>query len=146
MKSLIPESKIKELLPQKYPFTMVSHLMEFKETSIITGLSIRENNIFIEDGRFNESGMIENIAQSIALHISYGYFNQNKKAPVGYIGAIKNVKVFGFSELNDMIITEVDIISEFMGVTLVEAKIICGDKLLMTAQMKTFLSNDPPLS
>ncbi|HLV43235.1 MAG TPA: hypothetical protein VKY37_13220 [Brumimicrobium sp.] len=143
MESLIPESKIRELLPQKIPFEMVSHLISFEETTVTTGLTIKNDNIFIENGHFNESGMIENIAQSIALHISYAYSLKKEKAPLGYIGAMKNVKVFGFPKLNDFITTEVQIITEFMGVTLIEGKVICNEKVLMAAQMKTFLSEVP---
>lgn len=143
MESLIPENQIRELLPQKSPFTMVSHLVKFEEAAITTGLAIEATNIFVENGKFNESGMVENIAQSVALHISYGYSLKNIKAPVGYIGAIKNIKVFGFSKLNDFITTEIKVITEFMGVTLIEGRVICDGEVLMTAQMKTFLSDQP---
>lgn len=140
MKSIIPESKIKELLPQKSPFKMVSHLVKYDELAVTTGLLIEENNIFIEDGYFNESGMVENIAQSIALHVSYGYSLKETQAPVGYIGAIKEIKLFDRPQSNSFIITEVEIIKEFMGVTLVEGRILLDNKVMMTAQMKTFLT------
>lgn len=143
MNSLIPENKIRELLPQKAPFTMVSHLLKFEEKTITTGLTIDEENLFIEDGFFNESGMIENIAQSIALHISYGYSLKDIEAPVGYIGAIKNIKLFDRPKSNAIITTEVMVLKEFMGVTLIEGKVLCDNKVLMTAQMKTFLSEEP---
>ena len=143
MESLIPENTIKDLLPQKAPFRMVSHLIKFEETTLTTGLSIEENNIFIEDGYFNESGMIENMAQSIALHISYGYSLKNTKAPIGYIGAIKSVVLYDRPKINEFITTEVEVLKEFMGVTLIESRIICDNKVLMTAQMKTFLSEEP---
>jgi len=145
MKSLIPESEIKELLPQKAPFRMVSHLVNYEEMAVTTGLLIEDNNIFAEEGFFNESGLIENMAQSIALHISYQYSLNNIEAPVGYIGAIKNIKLYDRPKVNSFITTEVIIIKEFMGVTLIEGKITCDNKVLLTAQMKTFLAADPSL-
>lgn len=143
MKSIISKDKVKELLPQKFPFQMVSHLLEYEEDSIVTGLHITKDNIFIENGGFNESGMIENIAQSIALHISYRYFKQGIEAPVGYIGSISKVVLTDFPLLGENITTQIDVIKEFMGVTLVQGKILSDDKVIMTAQMKTFLSEEP---
>lgn len=140
MKSIISESKIRELLPQKSPFAMVSHLVKYEELTVTTGLLIEENNIFIEDGYFNESGMVENIAQSIALHVSYGYSLKEAQAPIGYIGAIKDIQLFARPKLNSFITTEVEIIKEFMGVTLVEGRILFDNQVMMTAQMKTFLT------
>jgi 3-hydroxymyristoyl/3-hydroxydecanoyl-(acyl carrier protein) dehydratase len=145
MKSIVSIEKIRELLPQKAPFQMVSHLFKYEETGITTGLTIDENNIFVEDDFFNESGMIENIAQSIALHIGYRYFLLDIEAPVGYIGSVSRVVLHDRPKINDFITTEIEVIKEFMGITLIEGKILCDDKVIMTAQMKTFLSQDPPL-
>lgn len=140
IKSLIPENEIRELLPQKAPFTMVSHLIRYEKEAITTGLKIDDNNLFIEDGCFNESGMIENMAQSIALHTSYDFFLREEEAPVGYIGTISNVKLFKRPKLNNYITTKVEIIQEFMGITLVTGKVICNNEILLEAKMKTFIT------
>ncbi|RFC54906.1 hypothetical protein [Brumimicrobium aurantiacum] len=140
MESIISEHEIQNLLPQKAPFTMVSHLLSFDSESIKTGLNIEDHNIFIEEGCFNESGMIENIAQSIALHIGYRYQLLNIEAPLGYIGAVNKVQLFKRPKVNSEIVTVVNVIKEFMGVTLVEGKVLCNDEIMLTASMKTVLS------
>lgn len=140
MESIIPTEKIKELLPQKAPFVMVNYLLEYSKTSITTGLSIKKENIFIEDGYFNESGMIENIAQSIALHTSYDFYLRNEESPIGYIGTIDNIKLFGRPKLDNYITTKVEIIQEFMGVTLVKGKIVCDNEIMLEAKMKTYIA------
>lgn len=140
MDTLISKSKVEELLPQKTPFVMVSFLYDFKETSIITGFKILEDNLFVEDNRFNESGLIENMAQSIALHTNYDFFLKNKKAPTGYIGSIKNVKLIELPKVGETIKTDVKVLQEFMGVTLVDATVTCGDKEIISAQLKTVLA------
>ena len=142
MKSIIAEQKIRELLPQKAPFTMVSHLINFDETAVTTGLSIKADNLFIEEGFFNESGMIENMAQSIALHIGYRYLLMDEEAPIGYIGAINNVKLYNRPKKDEFITTEIEVIQEFMGVTLIQGKVICDNEVMMTAKMKTVLSEE----
>lgn len=142
MKSIISAEMIADLLPQKHPFGMVSHLVDYQLDSVETGLLIEGDNIFVENGFFNESGMIENIAQSIALHTSYSYFLRNEKAPIGYIGSIKHVKLISHPKVNTEITTKVEVIKEFGGVTLVNGKIIQNGEVLMEAQMKTILAEE----
>lgn len=140
MDTIITKSKVEELLPQKKPFVMVSFLYDFKETSITTGFEILKDNLFVENDEFNESGLIENMAQSIALHTNYDFFLKNKKAPTGYIGSIKNVKLIELPKVGETIKTNVQVLQEFMGVTLVDATVTCGDKEIITAQLKTVLA------
>lgn len=140
MDTLITKSKVEELLPQKKPFVMVSFLYDFNETSISTGFEILSDNLFVENDEFNESGLIENMAQSIALHTNYDFFLKDKKAPVGYIGSIKNVKLNELPKVGETIKTDVKVLQEFMGVTLVDATVTCGDKQIISAQLKTVLA------
>jgi len=141
MKSIISSDLLKELLPQKKPFVMVSHLLDYSSDVITTGMVIDKENLFIEDGCFNESGMIENIAQTTALHTGYDFYLRKEKAPIGYIGTISNVVVMRLPKLNEEITTKVEIIKEFMGVTMIHGSIYRGEELLMTAKMKTFLAD-----
>ncbi|PHR44609.1 MAG: hypothetical protein COA32_14530 [Fluviicola sp.] len=140
MDTIITKSKVEELLPQKKPFVMVSFLYDFKETSITTGFEILSDNLFVENDEFNESGLIENMAQSIALHTNYDFFLKNKKAPTGYIGSIKNVKLISLPKVGEIIKTDVKVLQEFMGVTLVDATVTCDDKPIISAQLKTVLA------
>lgn len=140
MDTIITKSKVEELLPQKKPFVMVSFLYDFNETSVTTGFEILKDNLFVENDEFNESGLIENMAQSIALHTNYDFFLKNKKAPTGYIGSIKNVKLLELPKVGETIKTNVQVLQEFMGVTLVDATVTCGDKEIISAQLKTVLA------
>lgn len=142
MQSIISEDLVTALLPQKSPFQMVSQLYEFTEEGIITGFDISEDNIFNENGFFNESGLIENIAQSIALHINYGFHLKNIAPPQGYIGTVNKVTVFELPKVNSLIRTEVKIIGEFMGITLIEGTSFQGDEKLISTQMKTVIAKD----
>lgn len=142
MKAIISKEKVKELLPQKTPFVMVEELLEYSPENITTGMRIEASNLFIENGMFNESGLLENIAQSTALHTSYGYYVRGEKAPVGYIGTISGVKIHGLPKVDDYIVTKVEIIKEFMGVTMIEGKVLLDDRILVEAKMKTFIAEE----
>jgi predicted hotdog family 3-hydroxylacyl-ACP dehydratase len=129
-----------ELIPQKNPFVMVDTLHHFSEHKIVSGLTVKSENLFCVDALFLEPGLIENMAQTVAMHKGYTYYLKNEPAPVGYIGAIKKAEIFELPKLGSELITTVTILHDIMGVTLVEAKVECGDTLIATSEIKTALA------
>ena len=131
---------VEKLLPQKFPFVMVDKMYDYTETSLISGFTIQKESIFFQDGNFVESGLIEHIAQSIALHTGYEFFLKNEPAPTGYIGSIKDIEIRQLPKLGDEIQTTVSILQEFAGVTLVDAVTKLNDIVNASGQMKTVLA------
>ena len=85
---------IHELLPQQEPFVMVGKLCHFDMEKTSTVTEIVSDNIFVENGVFTPSGIIENIAQTCAARI--GYVNKyilKKGIQLGFIGAIRNLNL-----------------------------------------------------
>lgn len=138
-KSLPSSDKIfvESLIPQKFPFVMVSGISEYSEEHLVSGFEIKEDNIFVKDGVFQASGLIEHQAQSVALHTGYKFYLLGKEAPTGYIGAIKTFEAETLPKTGDQLISEVKIINEMMGVTLVEIITKTNDKVIAKSQMKT---------
>ncbi|NND88091.1 MAG: hypothetical protein HKM28_02465 [Flavobacteriaceae bacterium] len=132
---------VQGLIPQKAPFAMVDTLLYYSEEKITAGLSIKSSNIFTKEEQFTEPGIIEHMAQTVALYTGYQYHLLQKPAPVGYIGSIKKVSIFQLPNLNDQIKTSATIIAEFMGVTMVKTECYCGDILVAESEMKTVLAS-----
>jgi predicted hotdog family 3-hydroxylacyl-ACP dehydratase len=131
---------VEQLLPQKFPFVMVDKMFSYTENEIVAGLKIQEDNIFFHEGKLVESGLIEHMAQSVALHTGYEYFLKQEIAPTGYIGSIKNLEIKELPKLNDEIKTTVTIIQRFGGITLVEIVTTIQDIKIAFGQMKTVLA------
>jgi predicted hotdog family 3-hydroxylacyl-ACP dehydratase len=135
-------TNIKNLIPQKDPFIMVDTLRSYSKSAAISSLTIQKDNIFFENSTLNEAGLVENMAQTVALHTGYEYFLKGMDAPTGYIGAIKNVEILKLPLLNETISTEVQIIQEFMGVTLVGIIVFSErNEKIASCQMKTVISS-----
>ncbi|MFS4466577.1 hypothetical protein [Maribacter sp. 2210JD10-5] len=134
------ERFIIDLIPQKKPFVMVDKLYEFSEHQIISGLTITKNHFFTENGVFNAPGLIENMAQTVAMHKGYTYYLKDMAAPVGYIGAIKKVEILDLPKIGEELKTTVNILHDIMGVTLVEAFILCNAKRIAESSIKTALA------
>lgn len=140
MKHQLPTSDqdfVGSLIPQRFPFVMVYELTEYSDDHLVSGFEIKEDNIFIQDGTFQASGLIEHQAQSVALHTGYKYYLLGKDAPTGYIGAIKSFEAETLPKTGDRLISEVSILNEVMGVTLVDIVTKLNGSIIAKSQMKT---------
>ncbi|AWK03729.1 hypothetical protein HYN56_05615 [Flavobacterium crocinum] len=138
--ALLEKEMVENLLPQKFPFVMVDAMHSYTETSLVSGLKIQSENIFVENNIFLEAGLIEHMAQSVALHTGYQYFLRNEIAPTGYIGSIKEIEIKKLPQLNDNIQSEVTILQEFAGITLVNIVTKLNNEEIANGQMKTVLA------
>lgn len=128
---------IHELLPQQEPFVMIGCMTHFDMIQTITETKIQESNIFVENGLFSASGLIENIAQTCAARI--GFVNKyilKKGIQIGFIGAIKDLNIYSIPKVGDVITTVVDVQEEIFGMILAKAEITCGENILVETNMK----------
>lgn len=137
---LLEKNAVENLLPQKFPFVMVDKMYSFTETSLISGLDIQKDNIFIDNNIFLEAGLIEHMAQSVALHTGYQFFLKNEKAPTGYIGSIKEIEIKKLPQVSNNIQSTVTILQEFAGITLVNIVTTLNNEEIAKGQMKTVLA------
>jgi predicted hotdog family 3-hydroxylacyl-ACP dehydratase len=136
------ELKISDLIPQQPPFVMVDCMTDFDEKHTETELTIREENIFYENGSFTASGLIENIAQTCAARMGYiNRFIAKENVKLGFIGSIRNLHVLRRPVAGEKLATAIEIIEEVFRMTLVKATIKCGQEIIVEAEMKIALSD-----
>jgi 3-hydroxymyristoyl/3-hydroxydecanoyl-(acyl carrier protein) dehydratase len=131
---------IKKLIPQKEPFIMVDKLLHCDILSTKTSLLIRNDNIFVENGAFSQSGIVENVAQTCAARL--GYYNRNRPVRIGMIGAINDFEFFGiFPKVGQEIIAEISVEAEVANVILLNASVRCGSNIVAAGKMKVVLTD-----
>lgn len=106
-----------------------------------TQLTIKNDNIFVENDCFTEFGLIEHIAQSAAARVGYICRNENKPISIGYIGAISNMEIVFLPKINDMLETRIEILQEVFNITLIKAESFTDGWLSASCQMKIFLNS-----
>lgn len=140
-----PIKQGKEILayiPQREPFVMVDKLYHTTEKSVCSGLTIRDN-LLASDGLFQESGLIENMAQTCALFAGHRAADSGKEAPIGYIASIKNVVVKRMPKIGEDIRTEIEIVNELMNMQIAMASVYDqNDHLLAGCELRIFIKED----
>lgn len=136
-----PVLDISNLIPQKIPFVMVDSLLDFTNEKVVSAFKIIPSNLFVENNHLGEPGLVENMAQTVALHTGYDYFLKGEQAPTGYIGSIKSVTIHKLPRVNEVIRTEATILHEFMGVTMVTVSVFnAEDQEIASGEMKTVIA------
>lgn len=128
---------VHELLPQQEPFVMIGTLTCFNEVRTVTETTISADNIFVDDGHFSASGLIENVAQTCAARI--GFANKyilGNGITIGVIGAVRKLVINSLPAVGQTIVTTVDTVSEVFGMTLAKATVTCEGEELLTTEIK----------
>lgn len=128
---------VHELLPQQEPFVMIGAMTYFDEARTVTETTISADNIFVDDGLFSASGLIENVAQTCAARI--GFVNKylyNNGIQIGVIGAVRKLVINSLPASGQTITTTVDIVSEVFGMTLAKATVTCDGEELLSTEIK----------
>ena len=126
-------------LPQRPPFVMIDHLLKADENIIRTEFTIREGHQLVKDGVFTEAGLVENMAQTAASGTGFVAQQKGEAAPVGFIGALKNLKVNELPHIGETITTEVIFVHQVMNAHIVQGQVSCGERILATCELKIFL-------
>ena len=137
----IEDITLNELLPQRPPFLMIDRLVSCDDTFVMTELTIREDNIFVEDNRLTASGLIENIAQTCAARIGYLNLNAGGTVKIGVIGSITNLDISRTPKTGEKLETLAEVVSEVFQLTLIEAVIKCNGEVIARANMKIALTD-----
>ena len=140
---LLKDIDIHELLPQREPFVMVDALTLMSERQTATRFLIRSENIFVEAGRLDAVALAENMAQTCSARL--GYVNKyilRRAIQIGYIGAIRNMKISRTPYVGDVLETTIDMIEEVMGMTLVRAVTCVDGQEIASAEMKIALAEE----
>jgi predicted hotdog family 3-hydroxylacyl-ACP dehydratase len=137
----ISSVNILDLIPQRPPFIMIDCLTHFDPVITSSRFTVRDNNLFFSEGRLLASGLIENIAQTCAARIGYINRLSNEVIKLGFIGAVRNLKIYKTPLTGDTIYTIITVKEEVFQMTLVDAVVKLNDETIAEAEMKIALSD-----
>ena len=104
---------------------------------------------FVDNNIFVEAGLIENTAQTCSAIVGKKYFfeedgteNENVNV-IGFISALKNLKIHSLPKTGDTIITKANLVSKFTGddytLCTMSCESLLEDKLLLECEINLFI-------
>lgn len=133
------DKPIQQFLPQRPPFVMVDSILDVTDRAGVTQLTIRPDNLFVDDGELSAAGLLENMAQSCAARIGCINLTRGGSVRDGVIGDIRNFTVLRNPVSGEVITTLIEIVEEVFNLTLANVQTYVGDELIASASIKIAL-------
>ena len=140
---------IQNYLPHRAPMLMVDLILNINSSFVETTFLIKEDNIFVDNNIFVEAGLIENTAQTCSAIVGKKYFfeedgteNENINV-IGFISALKNLKIHSLPKAGDTITTKANLVSKFIGddytLCTMSCESLLEDKILLECEINLFI-------
>jgi predicted hotdog family 3-hydroxylacyl-ACP dehydratase len=143
---------IKKYLPHRSPMLMVDMILFMDEEKVETIFEIKKGNIFIQNNTFTEVGLIENAAQTCSSIVAKDYFvdanNKDKEHVdvVGFISAIKSLKIHTLPKAGDTITTMATLVSKFVtneySLCTMNCKTFHDEEVLLEGEINLFIQKN----
>lgn len=141
MNPIIEGNDVLNYIPQRPPFVMIDCVYEKGENFVTSGLSITEDNVMTENGKFKDGGLIENIAQTAALYAGTKFKDAGLDIPVGYIAGIKDVKIMANPVIGTKIHTTTTLTNELMNIQIVNGEVKNeNNELIASCELRIFIN------
>ncbi|HEY9044412.1 MAG TPA: 3-hydroxyacyl-ACP dehydratase [Ohtaekwangia sp.] len=135
---LATKQTITQYIPQRDPIVMIHNLVEVSDEHAVTQLAIAPDNVFVADGYFAEPGLVENIAQTAAVHVGYQCQQKNIPVPIGYIAAVRDLQIHSLPKQNSTITTSIRIVNQVLELTIAQGRVEQDGQLLCSCEMRIF--------
>lgn len=127
-------------IPQRPPFVMVQTLEHSDGEGAATRFTVTEDNILVEAGVFKEPGLVENIAQTAAARIGYICKQEQQPVPVGFIGAVQQLKINRLPLVGEVLDTRIIIKNQVFNATIVDGTIAINGDVIASCEMRIFVA------
>ena len=128
-------------LPQQMPFQMIDTLIEAGPELTRTSFLIPVDNVLVDEEFFTEGGLIENMAQSAAAGTGYRFSSEGKTPPVGYIGAVKHLKIIQRPAAGTQIETHLKTLHQVGNAGIVGAEIFSNGVKIASCELTIFVND-----
>lgn len=126
------------LIPQRPPLVLVDALLTCADARTVSRFWVPADCVLVENGVLSEAGLIENIAQTVAAGAGYGYQQQGRPAPIGFLAAIRALRVAALPAVGTELTTEVQVLSHVLDFTLVRGTVQAGETTFAECEMRIF--------
>jgi len=139
---LADKQDVIKMIPQGPPFVMIDKLISTDEVITESGFFIEADNVLCNDGYFSASGLTENIAQTAAVRAGYVALKNNIKPNIGFIGAIKKLKIHRLPSVGQHIETRIEVKNRVLNFSLITGHVFCSGELMAECEMRIFEKAD----
>ncbi len=138
---LVEQFDIQELIPHRAPVICVDALTGISEKGGRSSFAIPTNFIFLENQRISSAGLMENAAQTMAIRMGYVQKMKEERIKLGFIASFKNVEVFGYPQVGQMLTTDVFNLRQTLNMTTASVSTFCNERLVFSGEINVVVED-----
>lgn len=140
---LVPPAEVGRYIPQQPPFALIDTLYHCHAEQAWAGLLVLADNLLVQAGYLSEAGIIESMAQAVALKSGYEARQLAGVAPrIGFIAALKEVRIHTLVPVGRTLLIQVQTLLQTANVLVVKTTSSYDTIPVGQCEMRLFLA--PP--
>lgn len=129
------------LLPQRPPMVLIDALLTCADARTVSQFAVTAASVLVENDVLTEAGLIENIAQTAAAGAGYAYQQQGRPAPIGFIAAIRDLRVAALPAVGTVLTTEVQVQNQVLEFSIVRGAVKAGETTFAECEMRIYIKD-----
>jgi radical SAM protein with 4Fe4S-binding SPASM domain len=131
-----------QLVPHKPPLLMIDRLLQIKERSSVSEMTVREDMVFVgEDGTLDNSSYAEVMSQAIAAQEGFRKLGSRNPQQEGFLLGIKNMEITGTARVGDTLRISVLKVAKLGDFGIIQGEVRNGDVLIARGELKVWQSD-----
>jgi 3-hydroxyacyl-[acyl-carrier-protein] dehydratase len=138
-KAIVQATDVTKYIPHRAPLVMVDALYMCSEKVGMAGLTIKYNNVFVEQDELQEPGLIEHMAQTMALKMAYEQSLRSDKKFMGFLVVVRDLKIRHLPKVGQEVVTRAEAVSDHGGLSVARFKAHINGKQIATCEMRLLM-------
>ncbi|MBT9393135.1 hypothetical protein KLP40_08160 [Hymenobacter sp. NST-14] len=140
---LVGPDQVAAYIPQQAPFALIDTLYHCQPDEAWASLWVHPEHLMVQDGYLSEGGILESMAQAVALKAGYEARQQDAAPRIGFIAALKQAHIYQMVPVNHTLITHVEILLRAPDMLVVRTTSRYHEILVAHCEMRLFLEPEP---
>lgn len=130
------------VVPHKPPMLLIDRLLEMKERTSISEMTVREDMIFVDEkGNLDDASYPEIISQAIAAMEGFRKIGNHDAQAEGFLLGVKKLAIFGKAHVGDTLRISLQKAEKYGDFGIVKGEIFRSDELIASGELKVWQNN-----
>jgi len=127
------------LVPHKPPMLLIDRLLEMKERSSLSEMTVKANTIFVgADNKLDDVSYPEILAQAIAAQEGFRKLGCRDYQPEGFLLGLKNLEIIGSAEVGDTLQIFVQKVAKYGDFGIIQGEVRKGNDVIARGELKVY--------
>ncbi|HUI45019.1 MAG TPA: radical SAM protein [Nitrospirota bacterium] len=130
------------LVPHKPPMLLIDRLLEMKERSSLSEMTVKADTIFVgEDNKLDDASYPEILSQAIAAQEGFRRLGCRDFQPAGLLLGMKNMEIMGSAGVGDTLQIFVQKVARFGDFGIIQGEVRKGGDVIARGELKVYHSD-----